>query len=176
RALLAQVRDRRRIMLRRLARSELGPEPGGHTGDEQVVFDADRDAIDETSGRARHPTRLGLPCVPARALAIHPAVGVHDAVVSIDTIEHRIDHLNRREIFASITSEQLGDRQEGGGILWRFGYDARSSVRIRSYRTNRIVYHGSAAIRTSQRGSNDVRSWFVQRHRRRRVRGRSGGG
>jgi hypothetical protein len=44
--------------------------------------------------------------------------------VPIDLIEHGIDHIDRREIFASITSEQLGDRQEGGGILWRFGYDA----------------------------------------------------
>src|SRR6516225_7577204 len=163
-------------MLRRLARRELGAEPGGHAGDEQVVFDADRDAIDETSGRARRPTRLRLPCVPARALAIHPAVGIHHAVVAIDPIEHRIDHIDRRKIFASITREQLCDRQEGGGILWRFGYDAHSSVRIRSYRTNNIVYHGPAAIRTSQRGSYDVTSWLVQRHRRRRARGRSGSG
>src|SRR3984893_8817130 len=151
RALLAQARNRRRIMLRRLARRELGSEPGGHAGDEQIVFDADRDAVDETSGRARHPTRLGLPRAPARALAIEPAVGIHHAVVPIDLMEHGIDHLDRREIFASITREQLGDRQEGGGILWCFGYDARSCVRIGSYRMNRTMYHGSAAIRTSQR-------------------------
>jgi hypothetical protein len=37
--------------------------------------------------------------------------------VPIDLIEHGINHLDRREIFTPITSEQLRDRQEGGGIL-----------------------------------------------------------
>jgi hypothetical protein len=37
--------------------------------------------------------------------------------VPIDLIEHGINDLDRREIFAPITSEQLRDRQEGGGIL-----------------------------------------------------------
>src|SRR5262249_34733984 len=147
RALLAQAGNRRRIMRRRRIRRQPGTEPGGHAGDENVVLDANWDAIDETSGCARHPTGLGLPCAPAHALAIHAAIGVHNAVVAIDLIEHGVNRLDRREIFAPITREQVRDRQEGGGILWSFGYDACSSVRIRSYRTNRIMYHGPAAIR-----------------------------
>jgi len=59
--------------------------------------------------------------------------------VPIDLIVHGTNHLYWREILAPIASEQFGNRQEGGGILWRFGYDASSSVRIRSYPTNSTV-------------------------------------
>src|SRR5262249_5228886 len=113
--------------------------PGRHAGEWIVVSNPIRDAVHETSGRARHPTGLGIPCAPARAFPIHAAIGVHHAVRPIDLLEHGVNHLDRREIFAPITREQLCNRQEGGGILWRFGYDARSSVRLGSYPTNSIL-------------------------------------
>src|SRR5262249_40294374 len=139
RALLAQAGNRRRVMRRRRIRREPGSEPRRHAGDVEVVFNANRDAIDETSGRARHPTGLGIPCAPARAFAIHAAIGVHHAVRPIDLLEHGVNHLDRREIFAPIAREQLRNRQEGGGVLWRFRYDARSSVRLGSYPPNSIL-------------------------------------
>src|SRR5258706_94998 len=113
---------------------------GGHAGDEYVVFDASRHAIEESPGRASHPASLGVLRASEGGVAIHPAIGVHNAVVPIDLIEHGTKQLERRDLFASIASEQFGNRQEGDGILWRFGYDARSSVRIRSYPTNSTMW------------------------------------
>jgi len=46
--------------------------------------------------------------------------------VPIDLIEHGANHLYRREILAPVTREQFGNRQEGGAILRRFGYDVMS--------------------------------------------------
>src|SRR5215468_8799270 len=104
-------------------------------GSSDVSLDPNRAGMPATRMLSLMPT--GTPSMrPLGAPAIQPAVGVHHAVVPIDLIEHGINHLDRREIFAPITSEQLRDRQEGGGILWRFSYDPRSCVRIRSYRMN----------------------------------------
>jgi len=88
RALLAQPGHRRRILRRRRARREPRSKSGGHAGDEEIVLDADRDAIGHALGRARQPTRLGLARTLQGALGIHMAPGIHGAIVPIDAIEH----------------------------------------------------------------------------------------
>src|SRR5262245_61578351 len=62
---------------------------------------------------------LGAPAIQraSESLAFDPAIVVHHAVVPVYLIEHGANHLDRREILAPIASEQLCNRQEGGGIL-----------------------------------------------------------
>src|SRR4029077_3031650 len=104
-------------------------------GDKEVVFDADRHAVDQAARDAGAPARLGLACACERALAIDPAIGVHRAVVAIDAIEHGAHRLDRRERLAAIARGQLRSRQERGVIVGSAGDDARSSVAMRSYLT-----------------------------------------
>src|SRR4029450_8100299 len=102
--------------------------------------------VDQPSGGARHPPRLGVPRASQGALAIRPAIGAPNAFVPVHLIENRTKHLDRSEIFAPIARQQLRNRQEGGIILWRFGDDAMPSVRGRSYLTTSILWPGLAGV------------------------------
>jgi len=109
RALFAQPGNCWRVVCRRLAGSQPRSEPGRHAGNQKIVLDTDRNAIEQTFGRARHPTRLRRYRALPRALDIQIAVGVDGAVVPVDPFEHSSKRFDRREACAPVVREQLGD-------------------------------------------------------------------
>ena len=162
--LLAQAGHCRRILRRRRVRGEPRSEPRGHAGDQKVVLDADRDAVEQAARRARHPARLGLASAPAGAFAIEAAPGIHDAVVTVDLVKHGIDRLDRREGLAPVAREQLSRRQEGDGIPGGLRYDAGV------LRSHPIVSHDQRIVATAPRAPTEgpggrVLGITIRRHR-----------
>src|SRR5262249_2449678 len=141
-------------------RRELRSEAGGHAGDEQVVLDADRRAVDQAARGAGAPTRLGGARARQRAVAIDPAKGIDGAVVAIDAIENGTHHLDRRELLAAIAREQLRGRQERGVIVGSAGDGARASVARRSY-----LMPGTSWPRLRARASQNFAGPFAARMR-----------
>ena len=113
RTVLAKPGDCRRVMRLRLRGGQSRAEPGRHAGDQDVVLDADRNAVEEPLGHARHPARFGLVGATQRALTIDVAIGVDDAVEALDPFQDRAHGLHRRQNFPPVAGDKFARRQIG---------------------------------------------------------------